>query len=97
MIFICEALFLSETKLNESDLAEVLWQFNAQTSAYSVFSAVSRELIRECRFQPIPSKFGLSDGTLQGDIGCEPEDDVKCEGWRFLEQCGIDRLERQDY
>jgi hypothetical protein len=93
MIFICETLFLSETKLDESDPAEVLWPFNTQTSTYSVFSAANRELISECRFQPIPSKFGLSDGTLQDDIGCEPEDDVKREGWRLLEQCGIDRLE----
>lgn len=45
MIFICEALFLSETKIDESDPAEVLWPFNTQASTYSVFSAANRVLI----------------------------------------------------
>ena len=36
MIFICEALFLSKTEVDESDLAEVLWPFNTQASTYSV-------------------------------------------------------------
>jgi hypothetical protein len=52
MIFICEALFLSETKLDESDLAKGLWPFNTQTSAYSVFSAANRELIRDVGSSP---------------------------------------------